>query len=71
VLEDELVGVCTIQGGIRHAYEPFQRQKRIWQSNVKMDLSEIKCEGVNSIQLAQDGVQWRAFVNALMNLLVS
>jgi hypothetical protein len=31
-----------------------------------MDLREIGIDGVNWIQLAQDGVQWRAFVNTVM-----
>jgi hypothetical protein len=31
-------------------------------------LREIEIDGANSIQLAQDRVQWRAFVNMVMNL---
>jgi hypothetical protein len=38
--------------------------------NIKMDLSEIGCEGMDRIDLAQDGDQWRAFVNTVMNLRV-
>jgi hypothetical protein len=34
------------------------------------DLREIKIDGANSIQLAQDSVQWRACVNTVMNLRV-
>jgi hypothetical protein len=37
---------------------------------MKMDLREIGIDGVNWIQLAQDRVQWRAFVNTVMNLWV-
>jgi hypothetical protein len=33
-----------------------------------MNLREIRIDGANWIQLAQDRVQWRAFVNAVMNL---
>jgi hypothetical protein len=33
-----------------------------------MDLREIGFDGANWIQLAQDRVQWRAFVNTVMNL---
>jgi hypothetical protein len=35
-----------------------------------MDLSEIRINGVNWIQLAQDRVQWCACVNTEMNLQV-
>jgi hypothetical protein len=35
-----------------------------------MDLREIGIDGANWIQLAQDRVQWRAFVNTVMNLRV-
>jgi hypothetical protein len=38
--------------------------------NIKMDLREIGFNGVNWIQLAQDRVQWQAFVNMVMNLQV-
>jgi hypothetical protein len=33
-----------------------------------MDLKEIMCDGVDLIQVAQDRVQWRAFVNMEINL---
>jgi hypothetical protein len=35
-----------------------------------MDLREIDIEVANWIQLAEDRVQWRAFVNMEMNLRV-
>jgi hypothetical protein len=35
-----------------------------------MDLGEIVIDGANWIRLAQDRVQWRAFVNTVMNLRV-
>jgi hypothetical protein len=38
--------------------------------NIKMDLKKIGIEGANWIRLAQDRVQWRAFVNTVMNLRV-
>jgi hypothetical protein len=33
-----------------------------------MDLREIGIDGANWIRLAQDSVQWRGFVNSVMNL---
>jgi hypothetical protein len=35
-----------------------------------MDLREIGIDGANYIRLAQDRVEWRAFVNTVMNLRV-
>jgi hypothetical protein len=45
-----------------------RRPRRIWEDNITLDLKEIGIDGVNWIQLAQDRVQWRAFVNTVMNL---
>jgi hypothetical protein len=49
---------------------PLGRQRRRWEDNIKMDLREIGCDGRDWIVLAQDGDQWRAFVNTVMNLRV-
>jgi hypothetical protein len=40
------------------------------EDNIKMDLQEVGWEGVDWIDLAQDGDRWRAVVNAVMNLRV-
>jgi hypothetical protein len=47
---------------------PLGRPRRRWEDNIKLDLREIVIDGANWIQLAQDRVQWRAFVNMTMNL---
>jgi len=49
---------------------PPGRTKRRWEDNIKMDLQEVGCGGVDWIELAQDRNRWRAFVNAVMNLRV-
>jgi hypothetical protein len=38
--------------------------------NIKMDVGQIGCGGVDWIGLAQDMDRWRALVNAVMNLRV-
>jgi len=46
------------------------RPRRRWQENIKMDLQEVGCGGMDRIDLAQDKDSWRALVNAVMNLQV-
>jgi hypothetical protein len=49
---------------------PRGRPRRRWEDNIKMDLEEMGCWGMNWIELAQDRDRWRAVVNAVMNLRV-
>jgi hypothetical protein len=41
------------------------RPRRRWDDNINIDLREIGIDGANWIQLAQDRVQWRVFVNTV------
>jgi hypothetical protein len=49
---------------------PLGRTRRRWVDNVKLDLVEIRCYGVDRIGLAQDRDTRKAPVNAVMNLRV-
>ena len=50
---------------------PLGRPGRRWEDNIKMDLQEVECEGMDWIEMAQDRDRWRAFVSEVMNLRVS
>jgi len=41
-----------------------------WEDNIKMDLQEVVCGGMDWIELAQDRGRWWALVNAVINLLI-
>jgi hypothetical protein len=49
---------------------PLGRSRCRWVNNIKMDFREIGWGGMDWIDLAQDGDQWRALVNTVMNLRV-
>jgi hypothetical protein len=63
-------GAYRVLVGRPEGKRPLGRPRHRWEDNIKMDLGEIGIDGVNWIQLAQDRVQWRAFVNTVMNLRV-
>jgi len=46
------------------------RSRGRWEDNIKMDLQEMRCGGMNWTDLAQDRDRWRALVIAVMNLRV-
>jgi hypothetical protein len=46
---------------------PLGRPRRRW-DNIKTDLRKKGIDGVNWTWLAQDRVQWRAFLSTVMNL---
>ena len=49
---------------------PIGRPRRRWDDNIKMDLQEVGCGGMDWIELAHDRDRWQALVNAIMNLRV-
>jgi hypothetical protein len=63
-------GVYRALVGRSEGKRPLGRPRHGWEDNIKLDLREIGIDGANWIQLAQDRVQWQAFVNTMMNLQV-
>jgi hypothetical protein len=76
--EGEVGGTCGMQGegrGVHRVLVGRPEGERLlgrprcrWDDNIKLDLREIGIDEANWIWLAQDRVQWWAFVNTVMNL---
>jgi hypothetical protein len=61
-------GVYRVLVGKPDGKRPLGRPRRMWEDNIKMGLREIGIDVANWIRLPQERVQWRAFVNKVMNL---
>jgi hypothetical protein len=64
----EMRGVYRFVVGKSEKKRPLGRPRRRWNDNIKMDLQEVGCGGMDWIDLAQGRDKWRALVNAAMNL---
>jgi hypothetical protein len=47
---------------------PRGKPRRRWEDNTRMDLKEIRWDGVDWMHLAQDRDQWRTLVNTIMKI---
>ena len=56
--------------GTPEGKKPPGRPRRGWEENIKMELQEVRCGGMDWIELAQDRDRWRTLVNVVMNLRV-
>jgi hypothetical protein len=63
-------GVYRVLVGNPEGKRPLERPRNRWEDNIKLDLRDIGIDGANWIRLAKDRVQWRAFLNTVMNLRV-
>jgi hypothetical protein len=61
-------GVYRVWVGKPERKRTLERPRRRWEDNIKMDLKEVGCGGMDWIDLVQDTDSWRALVNAVMNL---
>ena len=66
----ERSGVYRVIVGKSEGKRPLGRPRRRWEDNIRMDLQEVGCGGMDWIELAQDRDRWRALVNGVMNLRV-
>ena len=63
-------GVYRVLVGKPEGKRLLGRHRRRWDDNIKMDVQEVGCGGVDWIELAQDRDRWLVLVNAVMNLRV-
>ena len=63
-------GLFKVLVGKPEGKKTFGRPRYRWEDNIKMDLQEVGCRGIDWIALAQDRDRWRALANAVMNLRV-
>jgi hypothetical protein len=56
-------GVYRVLVGKPEVKRQFQRHRHRWEDNMKMDLQEMECGGMDWIDLAQDRDRERALVN--------
>jgi hypothetical protein len=63
-------GIYGVLVGRPEGKRPLGRPRRKWENDIKMDLGETAIDETDWIWLAQDWVQWRAFVSTVMNLRV-
>jgi hypothetical protein len=63
-------GVYRVLVGKHEGKGPAGRPRRRWEDNIKMDIQEVGCGGMDWIELAHYRKRWRVLVNVVMNLRV-
>jgi len=69
-LTGERRGIYRVLVGKPEGKRPLVRPRRRWEDNIKMDLQEVGCGGMEWIELYRHRDRLRALVKAVMNLRV-
>jgi len=62
---EERRGVYRVLVGKPKGKKPVGRPRCRWEDNLKLDLQDAGCGGMDWIELAQDRDRWRALVTAM------
>ena len=68
VLHVACMGERRVLVGKPEGKRPLGEPRRRWEDNIKLDIQEVGCGGMEWIELAQEKDMWRALVNVAMNL---
>jgi len=63
-------GIYRVLVGKSEGKRPLRTPKCRWEDDIKMDLQEVGCGGMDWIELTQDRERWWALVYVVMNLWV-
>jgi hypothetical protein len=69
-LMGERKSVYRVLVGKPEGKKPLGKHRPRWKDNIKMDLQEVGCGGMDWMELAENRDRWRALVNEVMNLRV-
>jgi hypothetical protein len=67
---EERRGVYRVLVGEPEGKRQMERTRCRWKDNIKMDLQEMGCRGMDWIELAEERDRWRELVNVVINLRV-
>jgi hypothetical protein len=59
--------VCSVLVGWPEGKRPLGRPGHRWKNNIKINVQEVGCGGMDWINLVQGRDRWRTLVNAVMN----
>ena len=63
----ERKGVYRVLVGKPEEKRPLGRPRHRWEDNIKIDLQDVGCGGMDWIDLVQDRDRWRALVGTVKN----
>jgi hypothetical protein len=65
---EERNNACTSFGGRARKKRLLRKIRRMWEDNIKINISEIRLGCMDSNHVAQNRGQWKAVVNTAMKL---
>jgi hypothetical protein len=65
-----MADVCRVLVRKTEGMGSLGRPRRRWEGNIKIDLQQVGCKGMDWIDVAQHREKWRTLVNAVKNLRV-